>query len=65
MLGIIVLLAVLGVLFWGWQRIQAVLPIAEPFKTIIYVIVMCVVAIWLIYALADLAGGLVHLPKLR
>ncbi len=64
MLGLIVLLLVLGVLLWGWNRIQGVLPIAEPFKTVAYVIVICIVAIWLIYAIAGMVGGL-HLPSLR
>lgn len=61
---IVVVLLVLGVLLWGWNRIVGVLPIAEPFKTIAYVIVVCAIAIWVIYQLAGLATG-VHLPSLR
>jgi len=64
MIQIVVVLLVLGVLLWGWQKIVGVLPIAEPFRTVVYVIVVCAIAIWLIYALADLAGGL-HLPRLH
>lgn len=62
--GIVVVLLILGVLVWGWQRIMAVLPIAEPFRTVIYVIVVCAIAIWLIYAIAGLVSGL-HMPVFR
>ena len=63
--NIVVILLILGVLLWGWNKIVGVLPIAEPFKTIVYVIIVCAVAIWLIYALAGLFAGGVSLPRLR
>ena len=62
--GIVVVLLILGVLLWGWQKIMGVLPIAEPFRTVVYVVVVCAIAIWLIYAVAGMAGGL-QLPRFR
>ena len=64
LISILVVLLVLGVLLWGWQKIMAVLPIAEPFRTVIYVVVVCAIAIWLIYAIASMVGG-IHLPTFR
>lgn len=42
LIGILVALIVIGVLVWGIQRILSVVAIPEPFKTIIWVIVVIV-----------------------
>lgn len=39
-ISLIIALIVLGVLWWAAQRILAVVPIAEPFKTVIYVVIV-------------------------
>lgn len=40
MIGLIVTLLLIGLLFWAAQRILAVIPVAEPFKTIVYVLIV-------------------------
>lgn len=42
LLGILVAIIVIGVLLWGINAILAVVPVPEPFKTIIWVIVVIV-----------------------
>jgi hypothetical protein len=42
LLGILVALIVIGVIIWGIWKILGVVPIPEPFKTIIWVIVVIV-----------------------
>jgi hypothetical protein len=42
LLGILVALIVIGVLLWGISRILGVVPVPEPFKTIIWVIIVVV-----------------------
>ena len=42
LLGILVALIVIGVIVWGISAILAVVPVPEPFKTIIWVIVVIV-----------------------
>lgn len=42
LLGILVALIVIGIIVWGISRILAVVPVPEPFKTIIWVIVVIV-----------------------
>ncbi len=42
LIGILVALIVVGVLLWGINAILGVVPIPEPFKTIIWVIVVIV-----------------------
>lgn len=64
LLGILLILIILGIVVWGAQRIFAVLPIAEPFRTVIYVVFICVVCIWLVIQLFGLIDT-VQLPRLR
>lgn len=65
-IGILFALIILGVLWWGIQQLLALIPIAEPFRTIIYVIsvflLVCVV-LWVIAALLGLAG--IHVNTMR
>lgn len=48
---------VIGVLIWGIQKILGVVPIPEPFKTIIWVIVVIVAVL----AFLEISG-LYHFP---
>lgn len=52
-IGLIIVLIVVGVLFWAANRILAVLPIEEPFKTIIYVLIV-LLAVFFILSLFGL-----------
>ena len=42
LIGILVALIIVGVLLWGINAILGVIPIPEPFKTILWVIVVIV-----------------------
>lgn len=42
LIGILVAIIVVGVLLWGINAILGVVPIPEPFKTIVWVIVVIV-----------------------
>ena len=42
LLGILVALIVIGVIVWGISAILGVVPVPEPFKTIIWVIVVII-----------------------
>ncbi len=42
LIGLLVAIIVVGVIIWGIFKILAVVPIPEPFKTIIWVIVVIV-----------------------
>jgi len=42
LIGILVAIIVVGVIIWGIYAILAVVPIPEPFKTIIWVIVVII-----------------------
>ncbi len=59
LIGIIFTLIVLGVLWWAAQQLMALVPIAEPFRTIIYVLmvlIMVIIVLWIIAQLLGMAG---------
>ena len=53
LLGILVALIIIGVLIWAISKVLGVIGIPEPFKTIIWVIVV-VVAVFLFLDLSGL-----------
>ena len=68
LIGIIFTLIVLGVLWWAAQRLMALIPIAEPFKTIIYVLMVLIkvlVVLWILSAILCVAGIHVNTFRLR
>jgi hypothetical protein len=52
LLGIFIALIIIGVLIWGISKILDVIAIPEPFKTIIWVIVVIVA----VFAFLDISG---------
>lgn len=57
-IGLIIALVVIGVLIWAVQSILAVLPVAEPFKTVIYVLIVVLAVFILLNYLGFLGGSL-------
>lgn len=63
LIGVIFALIILGVLWWAVQQLMGLIPIAEPFKTIIYVlcvVIMVLIVLWIIATLLSVAG--IHVP---
>ncbi len=52
LLGILVALIIVGVLIWAISKVLGVIPIPEPFKTIIWVIVVVIA----VFVFLDLSG---------
>jgi hypothetical protein len=66
LIGIIFALIILGVLWWAIQQLMGLIPIAEPFRTIIYVlcvVVMVLIVLWIIMSLLSVAG--IHVNTMR
>ena len=60
-IGIILILVILGVLFWAGQQIMALVApyVGEPFTTLIriaFVILLVMICIWVVVQLLGLAG---------
>ena len=56
LIGVIFALIILGVFWWGIQTLMHLIPIAEPFRTIIYVISVIVMVLIVLYVIAMLLG---------
>jgi hypothetical protein len=63
--GIIIVLIILGVLWWAIQQLLPLIPLPEPFRKIIYVlmvVILVLVVLWVILALLGAAGVAVPGP---
>lgn len=60
LIGIIFACIVLGVVYWAIQQLLPLIPIAEPFQTIIrvlMVVILVIIVLWVIMQLLG-AGGI-------
>jgi phosphoglycerol transferase MdoB-like AlkP superfamily enzyme len=64
LLHLVIILLVLGVVFWLIDYVLTALPVFEPFRQIARVILVVVGCIILIYLLLGLTGGTPRLPRL-
>ena len=65
LIGIIILLLLVGVVYWAIQQLLPMVPLPEPFRRIIYVIMMVIlvlIVIWIIIVLLGTAGVRVPSP---
>lgn len=63
LIGIVFALIVLGVIWWAAQQLLALVPIAEPFATIIrvlMVLILVLIVLWIVATLLGVAGIPVH-----
>ena len=59
MIGVIITLVIVGVVWWAIQQLLPMIPLPEPFKRIIYVlmvVVLVLVVLWVILKLLGAAG---------
>jgi hypothetical protein len=59
LIGIIFLLIVMGVIWWAIQTLLPLIPLPDPFRTIIYVlmvVIMVLVVLWVIASLLGVGG---------
>ena len=59
LIGIIVTLIVLGVIWWALQQLMPLIPLGEPFRTIIRVlmtVIIVLVVLWVLLVLLSAAG---------
>lgn len=66
LIGIIFVLIILGVVWWAIQQLLPLIPLPEPFRRIIYVlmvVVLVLVVLWIVMVLLGAVG--VHVPSFR
>lgn len=68
LIGVILTLIILGVVWWGARKLLALIPLDEPFATIINVlltIIMVLIVIWVLVIILEMAGIPVAFPLHR
>lgn len=53
-----ILVVVIGVLFWAANRILAVIPVEEPFRTIAYVLLVLIAVAVAVMVLVQIVGAI-------
>ena len=59
LIGIIFAVIILGVFWWAAQKLIALIPLPDPFRTIIYVlmvVIMVIIVLWIVAQLLGMAG---------
>lgn len=60
LLGLIIVVVILGALWWAVQQLLPLIPLAEPFRTILRVLIVLITVVIVIYVILALlqAGGI-------
>lgn len=62
LIGIIILLIVVGVIWWAVQQLLPLIPLPEPFRRIIYVLMVVILVLIVLYVILILLGSIVSMP---
>ena len=62
LIGIIILLIVVGVIWWAIQQLLPLIPLPEPFARIIHVLLILILVLVVLYVILILLGSVVSLP---
>lgn len=62
LIGIIVTLIVVGVIWWAVQQLLPMIPLPEPIRRIVYVLLVVLLVLIVIYVILQLLGAVVSLP---
>jgi hypothetical protein len=66
LVGIIILLIVVGVVWWAVQQLLPLIPLPEPFRRIINVLLVLILVLIVIYVLMVLLGTVgIHVPMFK
>lgn len=67
LIGIIVLLIVVGVIYWAVEQLLPLIPLPDPFRTIIRVLMIVLLVFIVLYVILQLLSGIggIHIPVWR
>ena len=62
LIGIIITLIIVGVVWWAIQQLLPLIPLPEPFRQIIYVLMVLILVLIVLYVILQILGTAVALP---
>ena len=57
LIGIIITLIIVGVIWWAIQQLLPLIPLSEPFRRIVYVLMMVILVLIVLWVILVLLGG--------
>jgi len=57
LIAFLVAICIAALLFWAITKIMVVIPLPEPIRTIVYVLLVVIVSLFILYALVGLLPG--------
>lgn len=65
LIGIILVLIIVGVIWWAISQLLPLIPLPEPFARIVYVLMVVVIVLVVLWVILTLLGGAgVHVPTM-
>lgn len=61
LISLVIYLVVAGLIWWAVTTIVGAIPMPEPIKTVVHVLMIVIICLIVLYALLPLVG---HIPKL-
>lgn len=65
LISIVIYLIIAGLIWWAVTTIIGVVPIPEPIKTVVHVLMVVILVLIVIYALLPLIPNNIHYPLIR
>jgi len=62
LIGIIIVLIVLGVIYWAITQLLPLIPLPEPFAKIIHVLLVLILVLVVLWVILQILGSVVTLP---
>jgi len=62
LLGIIILLIIVGVIYWALQQLLPLIPLPDTFRRIIDVLLVLILVLIVVYVILQILGSVVALP---
>lgn len=62
LIGIVIVLIVVGVIWWAIQQLLPLIPLPEPFRRIIHVLLIVILVLIVVWVLLALLSSVVVLP---
>jgi hypothetical protein len=66
LIGILLLVIVFGVIYWGLQQLLPLIPLPDPFRQIVHVLMVLILVLIVIYIILVLLSSVgIHVPMFR
>jgi hypothetical protein len=63
LIGVVIVILLLGVVYWGIQQLLPLIPLPDPFRQIVHVVMVLILVLIVIYIILVLLSAVgIHVP---